>query len=794
MATIKIDRGFTQKIQAKGMIHSPALQPSPPPKKAPNGKKKPPVAVVAAGALITLVAVIALAVVLKKDDKKPKPSQAQAPTVVPTRAAAAPAPAAVKPGQVEGFADPDEEIYNKKPAAAEASPSVPPPKPAGAPPKRVERAIAAGSPQGLRCDYYENIAGKPMRVLREAAVFPSQPSRTELIGAFDLSENIGDRYGVRVRGYLVPAVSGTYRFSVCADDTAEFWLSEDASPDKLRKRVGYEGWILKGKWTERANQQSEPCELVAGQRYYLEALLKEDGGCDYLAVAWKGPVSGEYVVIDAAYLVPWSEANAAAAAPAAVSDGHAAREAAWAPAREAVAEQQRNAAAAYRYAAAAEALKRGRSAWTTPEVAAWVETEILRFELLARLRDFVQAELAKAPVRGVWTAFGGAADVTTASDEGVTVAPGRIVAWPKVPSEQFLRLIHATVPKANADAATKGALCLAAAVYCKEVSGGLDLALKYRERAVAGGAVSAAAAERALGGTPESLQAEVRIAALRSDLARALAAAQGLSDRAAQQEAGFAAAAGRTPGVLAEYWEENPHGSLKDAQEKGLLDKAPDRKQVLELFETPRDRAEQFVARLRGTLTPPETGDYYFYIAADDQGELWLSSDETPERKQLCVRTTIYCKYRVWDKEKHRSKPVRLVRGQAYYIEALMREGLKDDNLSIAWSPVAADTPELITSAHLSCSAREAFTPQARESVRQIEEDLRAVRTWLAECETARRADAAQAAEGAQASFARADAFQVQVNGAKEALRKADEGLKRIEGAVAGLKSTGVAR
>ena len=37
----------------------------------------------------------------------------------------APAPAAVKPGQVEGFADPDEEIYNKKPAAAEASPGCP---------------------------------------------------------------------------------------------------------------------------------------------------------------------------------------------------------------------------------------------------------------------------------------------------------------------------------------------------------------------------------------------------------------------------------------------------------------------------------------------------------------------------------------------------------------------------------------------------------------------------------------------------------------------------------------------
>ncbi|MBK8046736.1 MAG: hypothetical protein IPK16_06205 [Anaerolineales bacterium] len=37
--------------------------------------------------------------------------------------------------------------------------------------------------------------------------------------------------------------------------------------------------------------------------------------------------------------------------------------------------------------------------------------------------------------------------------------------------------------------------------------------------------------------------------------------------------------------------------------------------------------------RIRGYLLPPVDGDYRFWIAADDRGALFLSTDETPDER-----------------------------------------------------------------------------------------------------------------------------------------------------------------
>ena len=97
--------------------------------------------------------------------------------------------------------------------------------------------------------------------------------------------------------------------------------------------------------------------------------------------------------------------------------------------------------------------------------------------------------------------------VTGASDEGVTVAPGRIVAWKQIPTDQMLRLVNATVPKATGDLNTRAVLHVAAACFCQDACDNIDLALKYRDRAVALQASLAPLADRVLGGTPDMLHA-----------------------------------------------------------------------------------------------------------------------------------------------------------------------------------------------------------------------------------------------------------------------------------------------
>jgi hypothetical protein len=790
MATIKIDRGFTQKIQQKGLIHSPDQMPQP--HKHNNNKKPKGRSNVLAYSLVggaVLLGLIVLAVVFLggDKDKKKSPQQAEAgPGTVP--------PPKVAPARKDSdeIVDPDEALYashSGKPAPQTVQAS----KPGNNPPIRpVQREIQMGGAQGLRCDYYQSISGKQISSIRAAADFPDRPSKTVQVGAFELSEDIAENYGVRVRGYLVPPETGKYRFSVCADDGTEFWLSKDDTPTLLRKMIGYEAWVPKFQWTNRADQQSAECELVGGRRYYLEAFLKESSGHDYLMAAWKGPVSDTYVLIEGRYLQPWADTPTPGAA---TDDASAirtrekeAREAALAPARAAVEEQQRKSGASYRYAEAADVLKNGKSAWTNPEALALVENAILRFELLGRLRALVQAELAKAPVRGVWTAFGGQADVTGATDEGVTVAPGRIVGWAKIPADQMLKLVNATLSRAVADPTTKGLLFLGAAVFCKEASGGIELSLKYRERAVANHSGLSALAERVLGGTPESLQAEIRIKACRAELGRLAPTIAGLEETVRKQQTDLASVIGLVPGVLVEYWQTNPYGSLNDVRNKGLLKTPPTETRCLSQLETPKNYAEKFVARLSGYLTPAETGEYTFYLAADDQGEFWLSSDDTPEKLALCVKTESYSNYRAWDKEKRRSKPVSLAKGQHYYVEALLREGEKDDHLSVAWSPVADDTPSVITSSNVLYAATAGFTPQAQELRQKIDKELQAAQMLLADIARLGKVDDLLEVAPGTATSAMADEAQQQVTRAKASLLQAEKQMKQIGVLIAQLK------
>ena len=484
--------------------------------------------------------------------------------------------------------------------------------------------------------------------------------------------------------------------------------------------------------------------------------MKQGTGADYLMVGWSGPVSNKTVVIDAPYLQPWAETprQEKTVSPAEVKRAaRKAREAALAPAQAAVAEQRRTNGAAYRYADAARALKANTAAGATPESKELVEAAVLRYETLAKLRTFVQAELAKAPVRGVWVAFGGQADVTGASDEGVTVAPGRIVEWAKIPPDQMLRLVNATVPKAVADPTTRGTLLLAAAVFCKEVGGGLDLALKYRERAIAMNATLVPVADRMLGGSPEAITAQPRIEASRAELGKAAAAVAGLA-------------------------------------QKGLTTKThPTSVERVIDFATPVDRGDKYIARLRGYLIPSDTDNYTFYITADDQGEFWLSTDESPDHQTLCVKVDVPSKKGQWDKDKRKSKPVSLVKGRRYSVKGLLREGEKGDHFAVAWSLTAKDSPALITSDNLVCEAAEGLPPSAQELRKKIEGDLTGLKALAAELTQLREADEALQDAGGAATAELANVLQKQAARAKEALREAGEMAKRVEAALPQLKA-----
>ena len=107
--------------------------------------------------------------------------------------------------------------------------------------------------------------------------------------------------------------------------------------------------------------------------------------------------------------------------------------------------------------------------------------------------------------------------------------------------------------------------------------------------------------------------------------------------------------------------------------------------------ESPVNFADNFGERLRGTVLAPKTGYYVFWVAGDDNVELWLSKDDRKFRKQMIAflhgtGTGGYTALRAWDSfPTQRSAAIYLEQGKRYFIELLHKEAGGSDHASIAW-------------------------------------------------------------------------------------------------------------
>ncbi len=122
--------------------------------------------------------------------------------------------------------------------------------------------------------------------------------------------------------------------------------------------------------------------------------------------------------------------------------------------------------------------------------------------------------------------------------------------------------------------------------------------------------------------------------------------------------------------------------------------------QILSSFESPANQGANYGSRIRGYICPPQTGYYTFWITSNDHSELWLSTDEDPANMQRIAWLTRAVDPGEWEKYgTQRSMPIALEQGRSYYIEALHKQGIGTDHLSIGWQlpdgmqqrPIAGD-------------------------------------------------------------------------------------------------------
>ena len=122
----------------------------------------------------------------------------------------------------------------------------------------------------------------------------------------------------------------------------------------------------------------------------------------------------------------------------------------------------------------------------------------------------------------------------------------------------------------------------------------------------------------------------------------------------------------------------------------------------------PGNWADNYGTQLIGYFHPPVSGDYIFWICADDNAELYLSTDSSVANKKLIARESAWSNPRQYiesggnsdltmkDSSQYTATQwptkdatlggakITLQAGQAYYIEALAKEGGGGDNLSVA--------------------------------------------------------------------------------------------------------------
>lgn len=96
----------------------------------------------------------------------------------------------------------------------------------------------------------------------------------------------GDQYGVRLRGWVVAPVSGHYTFFVSGDDNVALWLSPDASRSNKQLLAWHHHWTGRSQWNQYASQRSRLVRLAEGERYYIEAQMMDLGGGDHLSIGW----------------------------------------------------------------------------------------------------------------------------------------------------------------------------------------------------------------------------------------------------------------------------------------------------------------------------------------------------------------------------------------------------------------------------------------------------------------------------------------------------------------------------
>ncbi len=153
-------------------------------------------------------------------------------------------------------------------------------------------------------EVWTGLPGASISTMTSNANYPNKPASREFLTSFEcLAQSWEDNFGTRVTGFIRAPVSGSYTFAVSGDEVVQLYLSTDATAANKTLIASTTTATAFRDFAANASQQSAPRTLVAGQRYYVEVLHKEDTGADHWSVGWKQPGDAAFTIIPGSVLM-----------------------------------------------------------------------------------------------------------------------------------------------------------------------------------------------------------------------------------------------------------------------------------------------------------------------------------------------------------------------------------------------------------------------------------------------------------------------------------------------------------
>jgi uncharacterized repeat protein (TIGR01451 family) len=494
---------------------------------------------------------------------------------------------------------------------------------------------------------FTGIGGNWLSSLTNNTKFPNSPDNLDWPPSFEAPSNQGDYYGDQMIGYICPPATGDYQFFIASDNEGQLYLSTDATPANKALMASVPDATGSRQWSKYTSQSSAYVKLEAGRIYYVEALMAESTGNDYLAVTWRmrgmpAPVDGD-APIPGGFLSSITPSAPASIVTApqdlTVSERQTAAFGVVAGGTPTYAYQWRKnglaipgaTATNYVVASAAYSDNNAQLSVIVSNSFSSITSGVARLTVLTDTNPPTLSRVSgSATMEKVTVGFSEPVDPDTANNPRNYYFNGGLAALTAQLQPDGSNIVLVTTRQ------TPGQ------VYSLTVTGVTDVAILHNP----------------VNATTNFTAWVLTRGFLHRDIYYNLAG-----------------------------------GAISDLTNSARFPDSVDAANEITSLET-GSFADYYGQRVFGYLFPPLTGYYSFYMASDDQGLLFLSSNTNADNKiaiafvPSAVNSRTYNNY-----ASQQSPPIFLEAGKAYYLEALHKESYGGDHLSVAWQLPGALPP-----------------------------------------------------------------------------------------------------